>query len=248
MSTRIRRRLARAALVAATIGGLSSGLVLQQALAAQSSAPSDPVAHALGLDDATTRNKVQVAQERRGTSYRSYIAGCMQGAGFAGVPVAGSFAQYTAALSAGDQQRFAQAFTGQSGCEASATHQVLGTLLGAGDAYDQLETAMYNALAAKPSVKAAAAAWRTCMGQPTGFSNSSQIPQYLLDKRDAIAPSDTAALNALDREETRLNEADISCQHKVVDPVFQPLLRQAQSQMVASHASELAALRRALSS
>jgi hypothetical protein len=276
------RAVTRALLVVATIGAVSTALVVQRALAAQPTPQADPVAHALGLDDAASVVKIKGARQHREATYRSAVSACMQAAGFIGVPASGPAAQaaaspklsnddaelvtgfgvttapadtsaspdpvlqYIAALSPADQERFVEAMSGSSGCDHSAAQHAMSRFLAAGDTYDKLETAMYNALAAKASVKAADAAWRQCMGQPTGFSNPSQISQYLFDKKEAIAADDAASLQALNQEELQLARADVSCRHKVVDPVFQPLLRKAKARLVAAHPAEIAALRRAL--
>lgn len=153
---------------------------------------------------------------------------------------------YAATLSSAEEYRFGQVMAGPTGCDQHAVQKSTGGLLAAGDAFDGLVTGMYNNLAKNSAVKRTGSAWLNCMGRPTAFSNPSQISGYLLNKRDNIAVGDTAALNALSQEEMQLARADVHCRQTVVDPVFQPLLRQAEFDLVSAHGADFAAFRRAL--
>jgi hypothetical protein len=114
----------------------------------------------------------------------------------------------------------------------------MSALLSAGDIYDRLETQMYTTLAAMPAVMAVGHAWWVCMGSPSAFTDPPSMINNLSKK--------AAAGSNVSQEWAAMTTQDTQCQHDAVDPVFQPLLRRAEAQLVRSHPAELTALRQAL--
>jgi len=251
ISTRVGTALAVAGLVA--FGALAA----QTALAASGPPPADPVAHALGLDNAALQAKVSAAQLERSSNYQIALATCLRAAGFTTLPdvshptatgPAGPpndpIVGFARSLSAADRLRFGQAIQGPGGCDAHAKVTTESALLQASDAYDATETDMYSHLAADPRVKAAASAWQRCIGG--GFASPADIASYLASERSALV-SGVAGKAAIDAQAATLQAKDLACQQQFVDPVYQPLLQQARSAFVAAHGKVISDLKTALS-
>lgn len=156
--------------------------------------------------------------------------------------------EFIKSLAADEAERLVTALEAPGGCRDTANETAYGDLLRAGDAYDTLESAMYERLSKLPTVKAANAAWRSCMGNPTGFDRPSRIAGYLIGKRNALASDDSAGMSALHEEEMRLSSLDLRCRRTFIDPVFEPLLKVAEAKFVIEHGDVIARLKAALQS
>lgn len=79
-------------------------------------------------------------------------------------------------------------------CERRAWEAVFSRLVALSDAYDDAETAMYEALANDPQVKAARARWRRCMGGR--FDSPPEVADYLRPDFEGLRGSGDPARGA----------------------------------------------------
>lgn len=150
-------------------------------------------------------------------------------------------ASYAASLPSQRQQDLQ---TAAASCTDQTSTTVYGRLQKASDAFDSAKDKMFAQLAADPAVRAAATAWKACMGGE--WDNPPAVADYLRTKADKLDAGDAAGRKALHQEEMALAQKDTQCQQEFVEPVYGPKLHDTKTAFVKKNADLLFELRSAM--